>query len=132
MTLDPLFAEPAAIQMHAFAAMAAFGVALLQLSLPKGTPRHRLVGYLWVGLMLLVVIPSFWIHTIRQWGPWSWIHLLSIYTLVGLPVAVLHARAGRIDAHRNAMLGLILGALVIAGFFTLWPGRVMHAVVFGP
>jgi uncharacterized membrane protein len=52
----------------------------MQLALPKGTPRHRAVGYLWVALMLLVVIPSFWIHTIRQWGPWSWIHLLSIFT----------------------------------------------------
>jgi len=29
------------------------------------------------------------------------------------------------------MLGLFLGALVIAGLFTLLPGRLMHAVVFG-
>jgi uncharacterized membrane protein len=72
--------EPGVIQVHAFAAMTAFLAALMQLALPKGTPRHRAVGYLWVALMLLVVIPSFWIHTIRQWGPWSWIHLLSIFT----------------------------------------------------
>jgi uncharacterized membrane protein len=29
------------------------------------------------------------------------------------------------------MLGLFAGALVIAGAFTFWPGRIMHAVVFG-
>jgi uncharacterized membrane protein len=29
------------------------------------------------------------------------------------------------------MLGLFLGALVIAGLFTLWPGRIMYQVVFG-
>ncbi len=29
------------------------------------------------------------------------------------------------------MLGLFLGALVIAGIFTLLPGRIMHKVVFG-
>jgi uncharacterized membrane protein len=29
------------------------------------------------------------------------------------------------------MLGLFLGALVIAGIFTFLPGRIMHAVVFG-
>jgi uncharacterized membrane protein len=28
-------------------------------------------------------------------------------------------------------VGLFTGALVIAGLFTFWPGRIMHAVVFG-
>jgi uncharacterized membrane protein len=132
MSLEPLLTEPGVIQVHAFAAMTAFLAALMQLALPKGTPRHRAVGYLWVALMLLVVIPSFWIHTIRQWGPWSWIHLLSIFTLVMLPLGLAHARAHRVTAHRNTMLGLFFGALVVAGVFTLWPGRVMHHVVFGP
>jgi len=30
------------------------------------------------------------------------------------------------------MLGLFAGALVVAGTFTLLPGRIMHSVVFGP
>jgi uncharacterized membrane protein len=34
--------------------------------------------------------------------------------------------------HRRAMISLFLGALVIAGAFTLVPGRIMHQVVFGP
>ena len=29
------------------------------------------------------------------------------------------------------MIGIFFGALVIAGAFTLVPGRIMHAVVFG-
>ena len=29
------------------------------------------------------------------------------------------------------MLSLFFGALVIAGIFTLVPGRIMHSVVFG-
>jgi uncharacterized membrane protein len=29
------------------------------------------------------------------------------------------------------MLGLFAGALIIAGIFTLVPGRIMHRVVFG-
>jgi len=48
-----------------------------------------------------------------------------------LPIAVLHARRHRVAAHRTAMMSLFIGALVIAGAFTLLPGRVMHAVVFG-
>jgi uncharacterized membrane protein len=30
------------------------------------------------------------------------------------------------------MVGLFAGALVIAGIFTFMPGRIMHAVLFGP
>lgn len=126
MSLDPLLAEPAIVQVHAFAALAAFVVGLTQFALLKGTLRHRIVGYLWAVLMLIVVVPSFWIHGIWQVGPWSWIHLLSIYTLVMLPLGVARARAHRVPAHRNTMVGLFVGALVIAGIFTLWPGRVMH------
>jgi uncharacterized membrane protein len=29
------------------------------------------------------------------------------------------------------MISIFLGALVIAGIFTFYPGRIMHAVVFG-
>jgi uncharacterized membrane protein len=67
----------------------------------------------------------------RMWGPWSPIHLLSIYVLIMVPLAVLAARRHVVERHRRHMLGLFLGALVIAGAFTFWPGRIMHAVVFG-
>ncbi|MGK0244136.1 MAG: putative membrane protein, partial [Pseudomonadota bacterium] len=29
------------------------------------------------------------------------------------------------------MIGIFFGALLIAGLFTLMPGRIMHAVIFG-
>ena len=88
-------------------------------------------GFLWVGLMLIVAISSFWIHEIRLWGPWSPIHLLSILTLASLPGALYYAHTHQVLRHRNAMLSLFLGALVIAGIFTFLPGRIMHKVVFG-
>jgi uncharacterized membrane protein len=31
-----------------------------------------------------------------------------------------------------SVISVFCGALVIAGLFTLLPGRIMHAVVFGP
>jgi uncharacterized membrane protein len=37
-----------------------------------------------------------------------------------------------VNRHRNVMVLTFTGALVIAGLFTLLPGRIMHAVVFGP
>jgi len=49
-----------------------------------------------------------------------------------LPLAVLHARGHRVAKHRNAMIAIFTGALVLAGIFTFLPGRIMHAVAFGP
>jgi uncharacterized membrane protein len=37
-----------------------------------------------------------------------------------------------VDHHRRAMTGIFLGALAVAGLFTMVPGRIMHAVVLGP
>jgi uncharacterized membrane protein len=131
MTLAPLLDASPVIQLHAFAAMAAFTLGLVQLAAPKGTIPHRTIGWIWVALMLAVATASFFIHGIKLWGPWSPIHLLSIFTLVMLPLAVLHARRHRVGAHRSAMISMFLGALVIAGAFTFLPGRIMHAVAFG-
>ena len=41
MTLVPLLAAPLVIVVHAFAAMAAFALGLVQLLAPKGTLPHR-------------------------------------------------------------------------------------------
>ncbi|HEY4134102.1 MAG TPA: DUF2306 domain-containing protein [Alphaproteobacteria bacterium] len=131
MTLSPLFAQPPVIPLHALAAMAAFVLGAAQLALPKGTTLHRANGYVWVALMVAVALSSFWIHTIRTWGDWSPIHLLSILTLCNLPYAIWRARVGDFRGHRYAMIGLFVGGLVIAGGFALMPGRIMHAVVFG-
>ena len=132
MTLAPLLGAPPAIQLHALAAGAALMLGVVQLTLPKGTVPHRAMGWIWVLLMLVVALSSFLIHQIRLWGPWSPIHLLSVFTLVTLPLAVGHARRGKVASHRWAMLSLFVGALLIAGAFTFVPGRIMHAVAFGP
>jgi uncharacterized membrane protein len=131
MTLAPLLAASPAVQMHAFAAMTAFVLGVVQLSAPKGTIRHRTIGWIWVLLMLAVSISAFWIHELRLWGPWSPIHLLAIFTLIMLPIGVLHARRHRVVSHRGTMIGIFAGALVIAGIFTFVPGRIMYAVVTG-
>ena len=131
MSLAPLLNADPAIQVHAFAAMAAFALGVVQLAAPKGTLPHRTVGWIWVGLMVIVSATSFWIHDLRVWGPWSPIHLLSIFTLAMLPLAVLLARRHQVARHRNAMIAIFTGALVIAGVFTFVPGRIMHAVAFG-
>jgi len=115
MTLAPLLSASPVIQAHAFAAMVAFALGVVQFAAPKGTIPHRTVGWIWVVLMALVAVSSFWIHDIRMIGPFSPIHLLSIFT-----------------RHRKAMTTIFIGARIIAGLFTFLPGRIMHAVAFGP
>lgn len=132
MSFAPLLAAEPAVLLHAVAAMTAFALGLLQFAAPKGTLPHRTLGWIWVALMAAVAASSLWIHTIRLVGPFSPIHLLSIYTLAVLPLAVWAAHRHRVAAHRRAMITLFSGALVIAGLFTLMPGRIMHKVVFGP
>jgi uncharacterized membrane protein len=132
VSLEPLLSASPAIQLHAFAAMSAFVLGLVQLAAPKGTLPHRTLGGIWVAIMFVVAISSFFIHQLRIWGPWSPIHLLSIFTLVMLPLGVWRAHNHQVQRHRWIMISLFFGALVIAGLFTFVPGRIMHAVVFGP
>ena len=131
MSFAPLLAEPLLIQVHAFAALSALALGIFQLTTPKGTLRHRVTGWTWVGLMTVLAGTSFFIHEIRLLGPWSPIHLLSLLTAIYLVIGVLHARRHCVRSHRATMIGLFFGALIVAGAFTLLPGRVMHTIVFG-
>jgi uncharacterized membrane protein len=131
INLAPLTEAPVVIQLHACAALAALALGIFQVAAPKGTTRHRITGYAWVGLMLVVAVSSFWIHDLRLWGVWSPIHLLSIFTLTMLPLGVHYARHHNVTGHKRTMVSIFAGALVIAGIFTLAPGRIMSRIVFG-
>ena len=131
MNLQALLGAPIEIRLHAFAALGAVGLGAAQLVSTKGTMPHRIRGYVWSALMLIVAVSSFWIHNLRLIGPFSPIHLLSILTLVTLPRAIYLARRGDVAGHRRIMLMLFWFALVGAGLFTLLPGRIMGAVLLG-
>ena len=130
VSLAPLLAAPRLYQAHAFLALFALGLGIAQLAAPKGTVPHRAMGYLWVTAMSLIALSSFGIRSLHP-GRFSYVHVISLVTLAVLPLAVLHARRGRIKRHGIAMTSLFVGALIIAGLFTLVPGRIMGHVVFG-
>lgn len=131
MSLAPLLNASPVIQLHAYAAMTALVLGVVQLTAPKGTLPHRTIGWIWVVLLATIAISSFWIHSIRLWGPFSPIHLISIFVLIMLPMGVLAAHRHQVPQHRRRMTGIFYGGLVIAGLFTFLPGRIMHAVLFG-
>lgn len=98
----------------------------------KGTPAHRLAGYLWVLLMLGTSVSSLFIRDFRlpNLAGYTPIHLFTAFTLVMLPLAVVAAMRGRVQTHRQAMRQLYIGACVIAGLFTLLPGRYLGALLW--
>ncbi len=126
-----LFNEPSPIPLHAVAAMIAIVLGAIQLYMKKGGMLHKMLGRIWVGLMLAVSISSFWIHEIKLWGLYSPIHLLSVWTIISCGMGVYFARAGKIKSHKVTMVLMYVFALILTGLFTLMPGRVMHQIVFG-
>jgi uncharacterized membrane protein len=52
MTLAPLLNAPLAVQVHALGAATAFVLGIVQFASPKGTRPHRMLGWVWSGLML--------------------------------------------------------------------------------
>ena len=119
------------IPLHAIMAMIAIILGGIQLSMKKGGTIHKLLGRIWVGLMLIVAITSFFIHEIKLWGAYSPIHLLSLWTIFILGVGVYYARVGNIKRHKQVMIATYFFALILTGFFTLYPGRIMHQILIG-
>src|SRR5690242_5576740 len=105
MSFAPLLSAPPVIQIHIAAALGAFGLGTYQMASRKGMRSHRRAGWLWIVLMSVVALSSLGIVSSRPWiGPFGPIHVLSALTLVTLPIAVIHARQGRIAGHRRAMM----------------------------
>jgi uncharacterized membrane protein len=95
----------------------------------KGTATHKLLGRVWVALMVAVALSSFWIFEIRRGAGPSLIHLLSVSTLISLALAVWFIRRGNVRAHRGFMVGTFVG-LAAAGLGTLAPGRALYRFFF--
>ena len=129
MTL--LLNETHPIPFHAIMAMTAIILGGIQLSMKKGGLIHKLLGRIWVGIMMFVAITSFFIHEIKLWGAYSPIHLLSLLTIFTLGVGIYYVRVGNVKRHKQTMIALYFFALIVAGFFTLYPGRIMHQILIG-
>ena len=129
MTL--LFSETHPIPLHAIMAIIAIILGGIQLSMKKGGAIHKFLGRIWVGIMMFVAITSFFIHEIKLWGAYSPIHLLSLWTIFILGVGVYYARVGNIKRHKQVMIVTYFFALILTGFFTLMPGRIMHQILIG-
>ncbi len=128
---SPLLDAKSPIPGHALIALAAVVLGLWQVLGAKGTRRHRIVGWLFVGAMTYVAVTALFISDLKTWGYFSPIHLLIPVTLAGLFFGVRDARRGNIRGHAIGMITLFFLAGIVTGAFTLLPGRTMHDTVFG-
>lgn len=113
------------IALHLTAALLALTVGAVVLARRKGTVDHKALGWFWVVLMTSTALSSAFIRDYRLPNLYGYtpIHLFTISTALALPYAIVQIRRGRVAAHRTTMKGVFIGGCVIAGLFTLLPGR---------
>ena len=109
---------------HVAAALVSVSLGVVQLVRRKGDARHRLLGRVWVGLMLWTAVSSFWIRHLRD-GAVSWLHILSLVTLVTVTLGVVAIRRGDVRAHRGNMIGSWLGSAIAMVFAVAIPTRMI-------
>ncbi len=99
----------------------------------KGTNKHRRIGKVYLALMFFTAIISLFLpaHVGSQFlHHFGWIHLFSLLTIYTVPTAIIAIKKGNIKSHKRKMILLYFGALIIAGGFTLMPGRYLHDIFF--
>jgi uncharacterized membrane protein len=131
VNLDPIWQAPLAIKIHLATVIPAFAIGTwLIFFSTKGARWHRGLGAVYLVLMTVTAIATFFIRSINP-GHLSLIHLFIPLTLFGVFGALWNIRRRNVQGHRNAMIGLYFGGILIAGGLTLIPGRLLHHVFFG-
>ena len=125
------------IYAHATLALLAVPLGLYIFLTKKGTKQHKMLGRIWVTFLIIVSLTAIFIQTINL-GQYSWIHLLIPFTLGSLIYSIWNIKKykkTKIErykySHMYSMIGVYVGALLIAGAFTLMPGRFFHHILFG-
>ncbi len=130
LDLTPLWNAPLAVKIHVATVVPAALIGAVQLVLPKGTPSHRVRGYIFMALMLTAATAAIFVRSLNS-GGFSLIHLFIPLTYFGVASGLWSIRRGNVRRHASAMIGLYVGAILIAGLLTLAPGRIMHSIFFG-
>lgn len=124
-----------AIWVHFVLVVIAVLIGAVVLYRRKGDAKHRFLGRIWVGLMGVSAVSSFWIVEIND-GGFSPIHILSAWTLFALCAGVLAIRykaslPNAVRLHKRFLQSLYASGIAIAGGFTFLPHRLLGRLTFG-
>lgn len=121
---------PPFVWAHIATISAALALTPVMLLRRRGDRLHRRLGWVWCVAMAATAIFTFWIRGLND-GSLYFIHILSAWTLVQVPLIVLRARRHDPAGHRSAVRGMVTGALLIAGIFTFPFDRLLGSWLFG-
>ena len=119
--------------LHLATVFPAFLIGTFLIANRKGTAAHKALGKIYMLLMLLTAVITLFMSA--EVGPtvlqhFGFIHLFSLLVLYSVPSAYLAIQNKNVSKHRNNMIGLYVGGILIAGAFTLMPGRLLHSWFF--
>ncbi|HBX01242.1 MAG TPA: hypothetical protein DEF77_09825, partial [Gammaproteobacteria bacterium] len=80
----------------------------------KGTATHRLLGKIYMILMLITALASLFIPATvgsQFIGHFGWIHMLSLLVLASVPRAYYAARKHNVVSHKFSMAGVYFGGI---------------------
>ena len=124
------------IAVHMTAALGALAIGPVALWARRGRtqhPRlHRAFGYAWVTLMVVTALSALFIRdtVLPNMAGYTPIHLLIPVTLAGLFGAFWKLAHGNVRGHKAVMQNLYFGACIVAGGFTLLPGRYLGQLLW--
>ena len=130
--LNQLLQRHPVVFFHLVIASAALLLGGWILSQAKGTPRHRLLGWAWALLMASTAVTAAFIrdyHLPNLFG-FTPIHGFVLLVAVQLPRGIWYVRQGNVLGHRQTMRKLYIGSCVVAGIFTLLPGRFLGTLLW--
>ncbi len=117
-----------AVALHVITVIPAVPLGAYLLLTRKGTDLHKLLGKIWVGLMVTTALA---ITFSRGGTDFSWIHIFVPYTIIGSWKVISTARQRDLVGHRKHLVGMYLGALAIPGVWAFSPERLMGLWLFG-
>lgn len=119
--------------LHLWAIIPCVFINALLLIIKKGTLIHKRLGRIYMSLLLFTAVVTLFMPSnigASLFNHFGWIHLFSVLTLWTVPTAYIAIKKGNVKAHKRKMISLYFGAILIAGAFTLTPGRYLHEVFF--
>ena len=120
--------------IHLATVVPCFVIGTILLIIKKGTSFHKNFGRIYMILMLVTGVVTLFMPAMvgpRFLNHFGYIHLFSFLTIYTVPTAYWAIRKGDVKAHQRKMIGLYVGAILIAGGFTFFPGRFLHTLFFG-
>jgi len=120
--------------IHLATILPAFVLGTISFLLKKGTKTHKYIGRVYMLLMLFTAIVTLFMPAYvgpKLFNHFGWIHSFSLLTIYTVPTAYTAIKRGDVKAHKGKMIGLYIGAILVAGAFTFMPGRYIYQLFFG-